>query len=189
MIEFLKQYGTDKTSIHALPRIVKASSLRVKTIWMAIFLMTSSFSSYMIFKNINKYLQFEVTTKIRYVYESDSVFPLITICNKNPLITEFAKDMLDNLSIKNDLSELFDLNGTKSEEHKTYFSVLIGLGLLYAKSDHLNDTEKKKLGYPFEDMLIDCKFEASTCSASEFEWYYDYNYGNCYRFNSGWLLC
>ena len=55
----------------------------------------------------------------------------------------------------------------------------------YAKSDYLNDTEKKKLGYPFEDMLIDCKFEANTCSASEFEWYYDYNYGNCYRFNSG----
>lgn len=185
MFDSIKKYGTFKTSLHALPRIVKASSLYIKIIWVAIFMMTSSFCSYMIFKNINKYLQFEVTTKIRYVYEANSVFPLITICNKNPLLTEYAKQMLNEVSIKNNLSELFDLNGTKLEENKTYFSVLVGLGLLYAKSDYLNDTEKKKLGYPFEDMLIDCKFEANTCSASEFEWYYDYNYGNCYRFNSG----
>jgi hypothetical protein len=35
-------------------------------------------------------------------------------------------------------------------------------------------------------MLIKCHFTEIRCSANDFYWYYDFNYGNCYTFNSGY---
>ena len=33
--------------------------------------------------------------------------------------------------------------------------------------------------------MLDCTFGMGSCSASDFEWYYELLYGNCYKFNSG----
>lgn len=34
-------------------------------------------------------------------------------------------------------------------------------------------------------MIIDCKFITNSCTEDEFEWIFDYQYGNCFEFNSG----
>ena len=34
-------------------------------------------------------------------------------------------------------------------------------------------------------MLISCLYASTACNASDFEWYYDTLYGNCYMFNKG----
>src|SRR5690606_35639629 len=45
--------------------------------------------------------------------------------------------------------------------------------------------EIKSLGMSLEDMLISCTYANTACTVNDFEWYYEFFYGNCYRFNSG----
>ena len=173
------------TSVHAIPNIIRTPHRKLKIIWIIFFLISTGFCLFLVFKSITTYLEFEITTKIKYIYEPKSVFPAITICNKNPLLTDYAKNMLRDVTKRNNLTDLFDTTENKIESDPTLFSIVVGLGLLYAKSEYLNETEKKKLGYSMDDMLIDCNFEVESCTSNDFVWYYDYNYGNCYRFNSG----
>ena len=44
---------------------------------------------------------------------------------------------------------------------------------------------KYNSGFKLTDMLISCTYSGQACSASDFFWYYDFFYGNCYRFNGG----
>ena len=41
----------------------------------------------------------------------------------------------------------------------------------------------KQNGFQIEQMLISCQFDLSTCSVKDFKWFYNFDYGNCYRFN------
>ena len=41
----------------------------------------------------------------------------------------------------------------------------------------------KRNGFQLEEMLISCQYDLSPCSVSDFEWFYNFDYGNCYRFN------
>ncbi len=49
----------------------------------------------------------------------------------------------------------------------------------------LSSEEKRKLAHDLRDILLECKFNQYTCSASDFTWSFDESYGNCYEFNSG----
>ena len=47
--------------------------------------------------------------------------------------------------------------------------------------------DKKKLGHSIDDFLIECKFDDIFCNVSQdFIWYFDANFGNCYKYNSGY---
>lgn len=52
--------------------------------WIFFFLLSLSYGSYMIVRVIFTYLAFDVETRIDTIYESQSQFPTITICNNNP---------------------------------------------------------------------------------------------------------
>jgi hypothetical protein len=54
-----------------------------------------------------------------------------------------------------------------------------------SKAYRLSNNEKKKLGHNLEDILIKWSFNNFPCNSSDFTWYFDENYGNCYTFNSG----
>jgi hypothetical protein len=47
-----------------------------------------------------------------------------------------------------------------------------------------SDTQKKAFGLPVQQLIYSCLFDLSECYPSEFEWVYDFYYGNCIRFNS-----
>lgn len=44
----------------------------------------------------------------------------------------------------------------------------------------------KFLGHQKETMIIDCTFDGKICTPSQFNWFWNYKYGNCYTFNSAW---
>lgn len=49
---------------------------------------------------------------------------------------------------------------------------------------HLSEIDKKRLSLPLEEMVIKCSFGTQVCTASDFDWFYDYDYGNCFSINS-----
>jgi len=42
----------------------------------------------------------------------------------------------------------------------------------------------QSLGFRINDILISCYFNGQSCSGSDFSWFFDFNYGNCYTFNN-----
>lgn len=40
------------------------------------------------------------------------------------------------------------------------------------------------MGFWLSQMLISCRFQGEPCRQTDFEYFLDYNYGNCYRFNN-----
>jgi hypothetical protein len=52
------------------------------------------------------------------------------------------------------------------------------------KMNNLNHTEKRKLTHPLEDLMQNCSFKNIPCAASDFTWYFDSFYGNCWMFNT-----
>jgi len=69
------------STMHGLSRIIKAKSWIIKLIWIS-FLISSIgwFVSYSI-ESLYDFWAYKVTTEIRTIYETPTIFPTITICN------------------------------------------------------------------------------------------------------------
>ena len=77
------------STMHGVSRIVKAEICLLKLIWITFWLTCIGlFITYSI-KSIFDYYAYEVTTKIRKTYEVPTIFPRITICNKNMVLFKF----------------------------------------------------------------------------------------------------
>jgi hypothetical protein len=69
------------STMHGLSRIIKTKSWIIKLIW-GLFLITSicCFMSYSI-ESLYDFLDYKVTTEIRTIYETPTVFPTVVFCN------------------------------------------------------------------------------------------------------------
>ena len=50
----------------------------------------------------------------------------------------------------------------------------------------LTVADKRKFGFEISYMLLTCFFNDKPCTANDFTWHYDFSYGNCFTFNSGY---
>lgn len=176
--DYLKELALS-TSIHAIPSIVRSPRLSIKIFWIIFFIIASGFCSFFIFQSIEQYLNFEVTTRVRYIYEKPMIFPMITICNKNPLTTKYSEEIVEKVMKENNLT---NFTNTEILERNHFF---LRQFMTTLRVFSLSDNEKQKLGHRIQSMLILCRFGSVACSGSDFEWYFDFLFGNCYRFNSG----
>jgi hypothetical protein len=177
-LDYLKELGLS-TSIHAIPSIIRSPRLITKILWSIFFLLAFCLCLFSLSENLANYLRFEVTTSVKYVYEKNATFPMITLCNKNSFTTNYALELLNQVIKRENINNITSSNS--NIDNKTRATTL---SQLFAKS-YLNNNQKKKLSFQLEEMLIICQFSNSDCTAQDFEWYYDYLYGNCYKFNSG----
>ena len=52
----------------------------------------------------------------------------------------------------------------------------------------MSDDQKKTMGRQLNNTLIFCKLSLVPCDEiKQFQYYYDFTYGNCYKFNAGGL--
>ena len=173
------------STMHGLSNVVNSSSVILKIMWLAFLITSIGFFTKFSLNSVGNFLAYEVTTKIRRVYESPTTFPTISICNKNKFTTDFGietikkiiesfkspdlfdQDILTNMSLENRYRES-DNTIVRVENVVTEYSI----------------EDKKKLGHSIDDFLIECKFDDIFCNISEdFYWYFDANFGNCYKYN------
>ena len=83
----------------------------------------------------------------------------MTICNKNVFTTKYAFNLA---------------NGSKYDE------------VIWQINTKLDATQKEKLTHTFDEILLECFFNAKECRArDDFIYEYDRSLGACYTFNSG----
>ena len=143
-------------------RFILSPYLDVK-IFLLIFLLGSSgLASYLVIQSIMEYFTYGVITTSRTIYETPTLFPMVTICNVNWLQTEYAYNLIQQGVI----------------DHVT------PLGTFNYKN--FSNEQKKMLGHDLNDILVDCKYNGHQCDSSDFIWSFDEEeYGNCFIFNSG----
>ena len=131
--------------------------------------------------NWNEYLEFSVTTEVRSIDAEILEFPAVIVCDKNKLAAEISGDLLsrivkqfDDIDAANVFVNLTELN--KFKERLQYSPAAL---FFY----NLEMEERKKLAKPIEKMLLRCRFNFEPCNFSDFEWFFNAEYGNCYRFN------
>lgn len=158
-----KEWSVKSTS-HGYPKIFTADKLLTKILWIVCFLTAIGSCSFLVVMSVIEYLKFSTNTKTTMIYESNAVFPSITICNMNPFLSPYSS------VITNKTTNQF-------------------LAFNIAKSKRFGDENRKKLGVPINETILSSYFNYLTpIDYGNFSWYYDYVHGNCYNFNSGFNM-
>jgi len=140
-------------------------------IWTLVLIGSSGFTFWSISKIILEYFNYEVISKTTMVYENPTKFPTITICDNNPFTSIQAQMLFEAIIKKSNLSPS-DPN-------------IFRFAKMRASSRELNDAERKRLGFDLQNKLKSCSFAGQECNANDFLWYWSFDYGNCWQFNSG----
>ena len=118
------------------------------------------------------------------VSKSPNAFPAVTVCNLSTFDKRFAQNYIDNVLEINNISYVHNISliDIKPEMVNNLIKSSI------TNDSHLSKNDVKTLGYSLEYMLLTCQYNNNDCSSKDFVWRYDFNYGNCYTFNSGFDL-
>ena len=173
LVNQLKEFCLSSTT-HAIPNIFRSENIFLKIMWIIFFLLSSGVCLYLIVQSFQDFFSYPVTTTVQIINEPKVVFPTISICNINPFktgndnITKIYNSTLANVDL-NFVPNLKLLTSSRYIKNYTYYQ---------------SDEQKKYLYKVLSDMFIFCKFNSFPCDAKDFEWYYNFDYGNCYKFNS-----
>jgi hypothetical protein len=171
------------SSIHAFPNIVQNKFKSIKLVWAVCFLISSAACAYFITITLTEYLQFDVVSKSTIKYVSKIDFPIISICDSGAFSTQYATEfMIENNIFDPNFS---DIDFTKTSNHifRDFFTKRYKT-LTFSKIQ--NESIQKNMGRKLDFILITCFFNYFECNLTQdFDNYYDFNYGNCFRYNSG----
>ena len=78
------------TTTHGVQKFTKAQKSHTRVFWIIFIFMALGLCSYVVVNNIIQFMKYDVTTKIRIVDQQSVIFPVISICNMNPLVTPSA---------------------------------------------------------------------------------------------------
>jgi hypothetical protein len=134
--------------------------------------------------SIIDYFNYDTNTLVMIYQATLLTFPSVAVCNLNPFESSnpSSKSVLQSYIQNNGLSPNIKPSNT------TYSIALVQQAQNILKAASLgsmntNETFVKDLGFSLEFMLISCFYNGQQCDASDFKWFYSYDYGNCYVFN------
>ena len=167
------------THLHGLPHIVRSKYWYMKVIWVLMFCAFIIISSWLTSQAYTSYFAWPVVSSVSLYVEQQQLFPAVTICNLEPLITKFASD-----TIQEKLNPNFNYSLESLQELKNARSSILDK----MSGNDISFSFKQSFGYSIDETLISCQFNGNDCmnTSVDFIWYYSFKYGNCYTFNSGY---
>ena len=170
------------SSIHGFSNIANNKHLPIKIFWAISVLVSTSVCSYLIVSSVLNYLKYEVTTKMSVISETTSPFPTISICNSASLVAGNSSSFGFELLSQGPFAQYINYVDANNSFEPNKF---VAQYFLRQNEFVLNTETRKSYGLSIDQMLITCLYAGSPCSSSDFVWYYDLMYGNCFRFNTG----
>ena len=155
-----------KSDINGLSKIFDYENNFVKFIWLIILLVSLGVNAWIMSWSIVAYLQYEVVSLIQVFSERPTEFPAVTICDINQFTTE------KGLSFVNSLID------AKCDEKCAAFNAAMN-----ASNPEFSAEYKKLFGLNLAQ--ISCYFHGDRNNClNYFHWIWNYDYGNCFQFNS-----
>lgn len=165
------------SSSHGIPNIASTDNLLIRLIWIVCFCISLGYCSILLIQTLFDYLANPVYINIQVIEDIPTLFPAISICNLNPFRT-------DDPAIKAEFDYLVSQNNLSTANGGLLFYLDSSSKLIKSYVSRFNVEKKKSYGHELKDMLLDCRFNADICTHQDFEWFYDFDYGNCYKFNA-----
>jgi hypothetical protein len=169
------------STIHGIDKIYKPRRTFLKVLWIIFFMASTAACAYFIANSIITYFQFEVVTKVQVIYEVPQLFPTVAICNSNILsndeMIEFGKKILEQNGLPDPFRDTSALG-----MNMTLIEVNVMIKFMVASYLKIQP-DIKNMSTKFDELFMSCTFNLQTCDESMFEWYFDINYGSCFRFN------
>ncbi|XP_068684972.1 amiloride-sensitive sodium channel subunit alpha-like [Montipora foliosa] len=205
--EIIRDFG-NYTTTHGVGRLAEAKTIFSRLIWTTFILGAFSMFIYQTRGLFQLYLSRPVSTLVQVRCATEAFFPTVVVCNQNPV----RKDKIPPdyfKSIKEEIRRLFgvqnefpslvseesweDLSGASKDsefvdaEREMEIEYLFE-DMLIGKLSAENYTTLHDMGEQFNDFVFDCNFRGKDCRNYSKFWtrFWDYRYGNCYQFNSGW---
>jgi hypothetical protein len=167
------------STAHALPNIFRTGNIFLKIMWLCCFLASASWCIASMITTLNNYYTWPSYISTKIIQEIPTQFPAVSFCNMKAVNKTRSQYYLDTKVIK--------LNAS------VYVSPLFySLSQQYLSRSAINNdlnltlSEKKSIGFELKDMLVSCCFNYEPCYLSDFTYFYDSTYGNCYTFNKGY---
>ena len=156
----------ESSSIHAIPNITRNKFYVVKSIWIVCFIVSSGWCAFFMMRSLNDFFSYDVTSLYEINYVNKIEFPIVTIC---------SLDSINSESLNLNISQQFNTDYPPFE-YKAL--TLVKLNDLYT----MNKIDRATVN----QTVISCSFSSKFCNLTQdFEYFYDVNYGQCFKFNSG----
>lgn len=82
------------TSAHGLGQAAAASSWKTRILWLLIFISAFIVTATQIYKTAHDFLQYPTQTEVTLVTKERLIFPVVTICNLNPVTRKILSTFL-----------------------------------------------------------------------------------------------
>ena len=168
--------------VDCYPKIFHAETLTAKCIWTALLFIFTGLTATLVTLNITGFFNYEVVTKIEDFHQVPTEFPTVTVCDSNAFSTKEAQDLITDIMLKEFKEDIFNMSFMEAYR---LLPTLYELTKMYVVSPDYPKANLTSLGFKYLPFW-DCQFNGITCNYTrDFRYYYTYNYGNCWQFNSG----
>jgi hypothetical protein len=179
-IKQLTKEWAGSTTAHGFRNIVSRKTIFSRIFWSIAIMCSLAYCCYEIINTIILYKKYDVNTSIKLITETPTNYPVVDICNLNAYNGFYVKDVLT----QDVLTENFTIN--QGEFSKFDIELVMKQINSLTKRSALR-SPLFEYGYFLDEILISCSFKGIPCNMNEdFDWYYDFNYGTCFSFNSGY---
>jgi hypothetical protein len=106
---------------------------------------------------------------------------MVIFCNLQQVKIPKTAEMTSYIQTQHDMVNMSLLN-------LTTMSIMVGLDYwnkLSALQLNFNESTYSSYSHSIDEMLVNCRFNNMPCTKNDFESYYSFGAGNCYKFNSG----
>jgi hypothetical protein len=158
-----------ESTAHGIPHIFKRKNLIIKTFWILCTLAATGVCSWLVTKSVNDYLNYDTVTLTQVIDEVPTLFPVVSICNKNPFTTDSAFTYVDQF-----LEETFYKYALFDTDTFDMIRYILGVKI---RSVNFTDDERKAFGLQIDNMLLMCSYNQKPCSSNDFYWFFDPLYG------------
>ena len=181
------------SSSHGFLNIFRTKHVLLKIIWTICFLVAIGMCSSLIISSSMDYFKYETTSKIDIRHTMFITMPSITVCLTNYLQTQSGKGYMYDY-----LNQINNRSGTNKTRIRELYKLEQNLdNYNYLKNEILSIKQfinqesgmqilKKSFGFNKSQIFLECNFADVSCNLTNLVWYFDYNFGNCFRFNTGY---
>jgi hypothetical protein len=171
-----------RTDINAFTKVFEYKNPFAKLAWLVFLFGALAFTGWVMSTGVLDFLQWPVQSQIGVYFENPTEFPAVTFCDVNPFTTK------ESHTVYNNITTHYKSKRTKTNDT---ISLLENPDLYSMAAFTYSDDYKKKLGLNINHLKDNhsgtfafCKYNNTDC-VNDLHWYWDYEYGNCFQFNSG----
>lgn len=169
-----------ETTAHGIGPLLKRKSWIIRIFWFICLIASTVVCVYLVTTGIISFLEFDTVTKTEKIHLISTNFPAVSICNTNSFLTNASSNFVMSLFTKDNL-KIDPYNVTAND-----IFILRYFTGTNALDPNRTDAFRQSLSPGLSDIIFSCTFNLQPCSLeSDFFWYFDNFYGNCFTFNSG----